>query len=170
MTSCRDRQLKHQAHEDQVFVNALDQNSLSLHAFDGKAEFLVKRDRDNVVFPNRQFDPMQPEGPSRVERLPHQTPAYSLPAEFRQHGDAENADMGINRSRVRHDIAPSDDLPARHRDQLRITLPDIVENEGPGLLRRRCFQKRQIAPLTGNEIERSMKAFDMVLRYRNNFD
>ena len=49
-------------------------------------------------------------------------------------------------------------------------MPDIVEDEGPGRLKRGGFQKRQIAPLTGNEIERSMKAFDMVLRYRNNFD
>ena len=170
MTSCRDRQLKHQAHEDQVFVNALDQNSLSLQAFDGKAEFLVKRDRDNVVFPNRQFDPMQPEGLRRVERLPDQTPAYSLPAEFRQQSDAENTDMGINRPWVRNDIAPADDLPARHCDQLRITMPDVVENEGPGLLRRRGLQKREIAPLVRDEIEGPMKAFDMVLRYRNNFD
>ena len=47
---------------------------------------------------------------------------------------------------------------------------DIVENEGPGRFERRGFQKREIAPLPRDEIEGPMKAFDMVLRYRNNFD
>ena len=49
-------------------------------------------------------------------------------------------------------------------------MPDIVENEGPGLFRRRGFQKRKISPLVRDEIEGPMKAFDMVLRYRNYFD
>src|SRR6185436_19547783 len=97
MTSCRDRQLKQQAHQDQVFVNALDQNSLTLQAFDGEAEFLVELDREHIVFPNRQFDPVQAEGPRRIERLPDQTPAYSLPPLFREDRAAENTDMGINR-------------------------------------------------------------------------
>ena len=47
---------------------------------------------------------------------------------------------------------------------------DIVENEGPRWFERRGFQKREIAPLPRDEIEGPMKAFDMVLRYRNNFD
>ena len=93
-----------------------------------------------------------------------------LPPEFRQKRHAENADMGINRPWLGHDIAPADDLAGRHRDQLRITLLDIVENEGPHQFKRRGFQKREIAPLPRDEIEGSMKAFDMVLRYRNNFD
>ena len=105
-------ELKQQAHEDQVFVNALDQNSLSLQAFDGKAEFLVSAIA-TTCFPNRQFDPAQPEGLRRFERLPDQTAAYSLPPEFRQQSDAENTDMGINRPWVRNDIAPADDLPGR---------------------------------------------------------
>ena len=113
---------------------------------------------------------MQPEGPSRIERLPDQTPANSLPPEFRQQGDAENAAMGINRPWVRYDIAPADHLPGRHRDQLRITMLDIVEHEGPGRFERRRLQKREIAPLPGDEIEGPVKAFDMLLRYRNNFD
>jgi hypothetical protein len=78
--------------------------------------------------------------------------------------------MGIDRPWVGHDIAPADDLPDRHCDQLRITMLDIVENEGPRQLKRRGFQKREIAPFPRDEIEGSMKAFDMVLRYRNNFD
>ena len=49
-------------------------------------------------------------------------------------------------------------------------MPDIVEDEGPGRLKRGGFQKREIAPLLRDEIEGAMKAFDMVLRYRNNFD
>jgi hypothetical protein len=53
---------------------------------------------------------------------------------------------------------------------LRITLLDIVENEGPHRLKRWGFQKREIAPFPRDEIEDSTKAFDMVLRYRNNFD
>ena len=95
---------------------------VALHSFDLKADFLVELDRDRVVFPNRQFDPAQPEGPRRVERLPDQAPAYSLPPEFRQKRHAENADMGINRPWLGHDIAPADDLAGRHRDQLRITV------------------------------------------------
>ena len=47
-------------------------------------------------------------------------------------------------------------------------MPDIVENEGPGRLKRRGFQKREIAPL--DEIEGKMKTLDMVLSYWNNFD
>jgi hypothetical protein len=47
---------------------------------------------------------------------------------------------------------------------------DIVENECPYRLDRRAFQKRQISPLSRDNVEGSMKAFDMVLRYWNNFD
>ena len=47
---------------------------------------------------------------------------------------------------------------------------DIVENEGLRRFERRGFQKREIAPLVRDEIEGPMKTFDMVLRYRNNFD
>jgi hypothetical protein len=47
---------------------------------------------------------------------------------------------------------------------------DIVENERPYLLKRRGFQKREIAPLPRDEIEGPMKALDMVLSYRDNFD
>ena len=46
---------------------------------------------------------------------------------------------------------------------------NIVETKAASL-RRRGFQKREIAPLPRDEIEGPMKAFDMVLRYRNNFD
>ena len=131
MTSCREGELKQHAHEDQVFVGAIDQNAVALQSFGGKAEFLVELDRYRVTFPNRQFDPAQPENLRRVERLPDQTSAYSLPTEFRHKRDAENADMGINLPWVGHDIAPADNLAGRHRDQLRIALLDIVENEGP---------------------------------------
>jgi hypothetical protein len=49
-------------------------------------------------------------------------------------------------------------------------MPDIVENEGPCRVERRGLQKREIAALPGHEIKGPMKAFDMVLSYRNNFD
>jgi hypothetical protein len=78
--------------------------------------------------------------------------------------------MGEYRPWVGHDIAPADDLAGRHRDQLRLALLDIVENEGLRRFERRGFQEREIAPLPRDEVEGSMKAFDMVLRYRNNFD
>ena len=79
--------------------------------------------------------------------------------------------MGINWPWLGHDVsAPADNLAGRRCDQLRITVADIVENEGPHLLKRWGFQKREIAPLPRDEIQGSMKAFDMVLRYRNNFD
>jgi hypothetical protein len=79
------------------FVGAIDQNAVTLQSFGCKAHFLVEFDRNRVAFPNRQFDPVQPKGLRRVERLPDQTPAYSLPPEFRQKRDAENADMRIYR-------------------------------------------------------------------------
>ena len=60
--------------------------------------------------------------------------------------------------------------PVGQRDQLRIALGDIVENEGPRLVERRRLEERQIPPLPRDEIEGAVKAFDMVLRYRNNFD
>ena len=47
---------------------------------------------------------------------------------------------------------------------------DIVENEPPRRFDRRSLQKRQIAPLPRDNIEGSMKALDMTLRYWNNFD
>ena len=47
---------------------------------------------------------------------------------------------------------------------------DIVENEGPRRFERRRFQKRQIAPRPCDEVEGTVKAFDMILRYRDNFD
>ena len=47
---------------------------------------------------------------------------------------------------------------------------DVAENEGPGRFERRSFKKGQISPFLRDEIEGSVKAFDMVLRYRNNFD
>lgn len=153
MTSCREGELKQHAHEDQVFVGAIDQNAVALQSFGGKAEFLVELDRDRVTFPNRQFDPAQPKGLRRVERLPDQTPTYSLPPEFRQKRDAENADMGINLPWVGHDIAPADHPAGRHCDQLRITMLDIVENEGPRRFEWRGFQEREIAPLPCDEIE-----------------
>ena len=78
--------------------------------------------------------------------------------------------MGINLPWVGHDVAPTDDLAGRHGDQLRIALLDIAENEGPRRLEWWGFQKRKIAPLPCDEVERPMKAFDMALRYRNNFD
>jgi len=170
MTSCREGRLKQHPHEDQVFVSAIDQDSVALQPFDGKADLLVKLDRDRVTFPNRQFDPAQSKIPRRLERPPDQSPAYALPPEFRHKRDAEKADMRIYRPWVGHDITPADDLPGRHRDQLRMPMPDIVENEGPDRLTRRSFQKREIAPLPRDEIEGLVKAFDMVLRYRNNFD
>jgi len=78
--------------------------------------------------------------------------------------------MGKYRPWVGNDIAPARDLTGRKRHQLRITMLDIVENEGPHRLKRRSFQKGEIAPLPRDEVEGPMKAFDMVLRYRNNFD
>ena len=78
--------------------------------------------------------------------------------------------MGINRPWLGHDIASADDPAGRHRDQLRITLLDIVENERSHRFQRRGFQKREIAPLPCDEVEGSMKALDMTLRDRNNFD
>jgi hypothetical protein len=170
MTSSREGLLKQHPHEDMVFVGAIDQNAVALQSFGCKADFLVELDRDHVAFPNRQFDPAQPEGLRRIERLPHQTPAYALPPEFRQNRHAKNADMGMYRPWIGHDIAPADDQPVRHRDQLWITMLDIVENEGLHRFERRGFQKREIAPLPCDEIEGSMKAFDMVLSYWNNFD
>ena len=47
---------------------------------------------------------------------------------------------------------------------------DIVENEGLRRFKRWGFQKREIATLPRDEIKSSMKAFGMVLRYRNNFN
>jgi hypothetical protein len=47
---------------------------------------------------------------------------------------------------------------------------DIVENECLCRFDRRAFQKRQVSPLSRDDVEGSMKAFDMVLRYWNNFD
>jgi hypothetical protein len=170
MTSCREGLLKQHSHQDQVFVSAIDPNSVALQPFDGKAEFLVELDCDRVTFPNRQFDAAQPKGLRRVEGLPDQTPAYALPPEFRQKRDAENADMGIDLSWVGHDIAPAHDLARRHCDPLRITVADIVKNEGLRRCERRGFQESEIAPLPRDEIQGSVKAFDMVLRYRNNFD
>jgi hypothetical protein len=67
--------------------------------------------------------------------------------------------MGEYRPWVGHDIAPADDLAGRHRDQLRIALLDIVENEGLRRFERRGFQEREIAPLPRDEIQGSMKAF-----------
>jgi hypothetical protein len=122
--------LEQNSHQDHVFVDAINLGGVTLQAFDLEADPLVKLDRDRVVFPNRQFDPAQPKGLRRAERLLDQTRAYSLPPEFRQKRDAENAAMRINRPWLGRDIAPADDLPGRHRDQLRITLLDIVENEG----------------------------------------
>ena len=78
--------------------------------------------------------------------------------------------MGVNLRWIGYDIAPADNLAARHCDQLRITLPDIVENERARRFEWRGFQKREIAPLPRHEVEGPMEAFDMVLRYRNNFD
>ena len=162
--------LKQHPHEDQVFIGTINQNAVALQSFGGKAEFLVELDRDRVIFPNRQFYPAESKTPRRIERLPDQAPAYSLPPEFRQKRHAEDADMGINLSWDGHDIAPADDLAGRHRDQLRIAVLDIVENEGPRRFEWRGFQKRKIAPLPSDEVEGPMKAFDMVLRYLNNFD
>ena len=85
--------LKQHPHQDQVFVGAIDQNAVSLQSLGGKAEFLVEFDSDRVTFPNCQFDPAQSEGLRSIERLSDQTPAYSLPPEFRQKRDSENADM-----------------------------------------------------------------------------
>ena len=47
---------------------------------------------------------------------------------------------------------------------------DNVENEGLRRFQRRGFQKREIAPFPRDEVEGLMKAVDMALRYRNNFD
>jgi hypothetical protein len=60
--------------------------------------------------------------------------------------------------------------PADSATQLRISVFDIAQNERPRRFDRRRLQKRQITPLPRDDIEGSMKAFDMVLRYRNNFD
>ena len=131
------------AHQDQVFVVAVDPDRVALQAFDSRSR-LSCRARSRLTLFSRTVSStrLQPEGPRRGERLPDQTLADALPPEFRQQAHAENAAMGINRPWLRHDIAPADDFAARHRDQLRITLFDIVENERPGRFERRRFQKR----------------------------
>jgi hypothetical protein len=47
---------------------------------------------------------------------------------------------------------------------------DMVEHECPRILQRRALDERQISPLPRNEIEGPVKAIDMILCYRNNFD
>ena len=47
---------------------------------------------------------------------------------------------------------------------------DVAANEGLRRFDWRSLQKRQISPLPCNDIEGSMKAFDVVLAYRDNFD
>src|SRR4029453_13649292 len=108
MTSCREsrRPLEQNSHQDHVFVNAINLGSITLQAFDLEADPLVELDRAPVFFPNRQFAPAQPKGLRRIERLPDQTRAYSLPPEFRQKRDAENAAMRIDRPWLGRDIAP----------------------------------------------------------------
>ena len=78
--------------------------------------------------------------------------------------------MGINRPCHRYYIRPADNFAGRQSDPLRISVFDIVKNERSRRFDRRRLQKRQIAPLPRDDGQGPMKAFDMVLRYWNNFD
>lgn len=79
--------------------------------------------------------------------------------------------MGLGRPAHQRHIAPADDLAiGRDRDELGMAAPDIVEHERPRRLERRGFQERQISPLPRHDIEGAMKAVDMALGYRDNFD
>src|SRR6185369_15768252 len=129
--------LEQQPHQDQVFVGAIDQDGLALHALDLEADLLVERNRVDVVFADRQFHPLQAKGLFGIQRLCDQALAYTAAAILRQKAHAEHAVMGINRPRLRGYVAPADHFPARQRDELRITLLDNVENERP-----RRFQRR----------------------------
>src|SRR4051794_3359057 len=68
-------------------------------------------------------------------------------------------------------VAPADDLASRrYRDEMGMAALDVCKHIGARFFDRRRLQKRQISPLPRHDVEGSMKAVDMVLRYRENFD
>jgi len=110
----------------------MDHGRVTHQAFELEPDFPVGRDRVLVVFPNRQFDPLQPKGRRVVEGPPHQAVFQSLSPEFRQQGHPEHTGMGINRPRLGDDIAPANDLTIQHRDPVRITLRTYARVDSSG--------------------------------------
>jgi hypothetical protein len=158
------------SHADYVFIQTIDLNGVALETLNHKADFPVEFDGARVVLPNRQFHPVKSDGSGRGERRSDQIRANPLPPEPRQQTYPENATMGINRPFLGRDITPTDHFARRYCDKLGMAALDMVEHERPRALQRRPLNERQISPLPRNKIEGPVKAIDMILCYRNNFD
>jgi hypothetical protein len=162
--------LKQDSHADYVFIQTIDLNGVALQTLNRKTGLLVELDCARVVLPNRQFHPVKSDGSGRGERRSDQIRANPLPAEPRQQTYPKNATMGINRPFLGRDITPTNHFARRYCDKLGMAALDMVEHECPRILQRRAFHERQISPLPRNKIEGPVKAIDMILCYRNNFD
>jgi hypothetical protein len=97
--------------------------------------------------------------------------ADPLAAELRQQAYSEDPAMRLAWPAHRRHITPANHFAiGRNGDELGMAALDIIEQESPCALDRRGLQERQIPPLPRHDIEGSMKAVDMVLAYRDNFD
>lgn len=67
-------------------------------------------------------------------------------------------------------VAPADDLAVGQRNQLRVAVLDGVQHEQAGLLQRRRFEQREKFPFARDDVQRAMKALDVLRRNRDDGD
>ena len=83
---------------------------------------------------------------------------------------SKRAAMGMYGPIMASDVAPTDNLATNNGHEAWIASCDSVHHESSGLIQRRRLEKGQVLSLTRNDIERVMKAFDMLRRYRHDRD
>ena len=114
------------SHQDEIRVDAIDQNGVALQALDLESNFLVERDGVCIAFPDGQLNPVKPKLTGCGKRPLDQPLAKTSPPNFRQQAHPQNAAMGVNWPRFAQRIAPANHLTGGQGDQLRIALFDIV--------------------------------------------
>src|ERR1700689_649993 len=75
--------------------------------------------------------------------------------------------MRVRGENMPPNVAPAVDLVFGQRNKLQVAILGVVQHELPGLLQRRRFEQCEIFPLARDDVERAMKALDVLGRDRN---
>jgi len=117
-----------------------------------------------------EFDADEAGGPRlRQGRLDEPQPE-TTPAVGGNDPHPERSSMRARRKAVPPNVAPSDDFVFDHRDKLKTAFLDEVHHEFAHLRQRRRFEEREVFSFACDDVERAMKALDVLGACRDNGD
>ena len=113
-------------------------------------------------------DETRPAGLLQDSRYKLETEAS--PAKCRQDRDIERSAVSVCRAFISFDLAPTDDLAERHRDEERVAIGNLLLSIFAKLVQGRRFENVEVSPLARDNVNAVTQTFDVLGRDRRDRD